>query len=151
MDSDAPALGTLAADLVAALTAALPTEWRIQPAEEGMTESLATVLLYEQGDIVTSINGGPVPPGHVGVEFTLTIAAPELEPVKGIVTATDAVIPLLVALDGLDSVYWDSATKGIFATGETIYRLEVVSLSRFTNRTTNPEPDTMPDTMPEEA
>lgn len=148
MDSDA--INTLTADLAAALKAALPADWSIWDAEGPAGHALGVVLYYEQGDLVTTINGGPVPPGCVGVEYTLTLTAPETDPEKGTATATAAAMDLLPALDGLSDLYWDRAQKMRLPTGETAYRLAVVYLSTY-RATPTPEPDPEPDPMPEEA
>lgn len=148
MSSDPQPLDRLAAALVDELKASLPGGWKVRAAEAKATTSLGVVLYWEQGDLVTTINGGPVPPGHVGVEYTLTLAAPEQDPEKGTTTVTNAVVSLLPALDAMSNLYWDRAEKVRLDTGETTYRLAVVNLSSF--RTTT-EPDTEPDPMPEEA
>lgn len=151
MDSDAPLLDLIEGELVEALQAAVPHDWRVLPAEGQTTQSLGIVLYYEQGALVTTLNGGPVPSGYLGVEFTLTLAAPEADPEKGTKRVTRAITSLLPALDAMSSVYWDRAEKVRLDTGETTYRLTIVSLSRYRTPTPNPEPDTEPDPMPEEA
>lgn len=143
-------LNQLTAALTAALTAVLPTDWSIRDAEADTGHSLDVVLYYEQGDLVTTINGGAVPPGHVGVEYTLTLTAPETDPQKGTGRVTNAAMDLLPALDTLSDLYWDRAEKVRLNTGETAYRLPVVHLSTYTP-TPTPEPDPEPDPMPEEA
>lgn len=135
-----PMLDALAAALVADLTAALPGDWRIRDVDDQAARALGVALYYEQGDIVTTINGAAVPTNYVGVEFTLTLAAPEEDPVKGRVRATRALLELLPALDGMPLLAWDKATRLVLTSGENAYRLEVVHLSRYT-----------PPTMPEEA
>lgn len=148
MSSDPQPLDRLAAALVKELTASLPGGWKVRAAEAKAVTSLGIVLYWEQGDLVTTINGAPVPPGHVGVEYTLTLAAPEQDPEKGTTTVTNAVVSLLPALDAMSNLYWDRAEKVRLDTGETTYRLAVVNLSSYHTTT---EPDAEPDTMPEEA
>lgn len=150
MDSE-PMLDALTEELVTSLTAVLPTEWSLRDAEDKAERSLSVVLYYEQGDVVTTINGGPVPVNHVGVEYTLTLAAPEEDPTQGRARVTTELLHLLPALDLMPLLAWDTATKIRLATGETCYRLEVVHLSRYANPTPTTEPDTVPDPMPEEA
>lgn len=152
MSSDTVALDALTADLVGSLTAAIPAAWVVRDAEARADRSNAVVLYYEQGDVVTTINGGPIPRGFVGVEYTLTLAAPEEEPTKGRVRVTEALMALLPILDTMPRLAWDTATKVRLQTGETCYRLEVVNLSRYITHTTpTTEPDPEPDPMPEEA
>lgn len=149
--SETPTLDRLTADLVDTLTAVLPDTWRIVDADTKAERSLAVVLYYEQGDVVTTINGGALPVGFVGTEFTLTLAAPEEDPQKGTKTVTDALMILLPALDPLPYLAWDKAEKVRLTTGETCYRLDVVNLTRYTTPPTTTTPDATPEPMPEEA
>lgn len=142
MLSEISSLDVLAAELVAGLRAAVPSTWTVRDAEGQVSTSLGIVLWYEQGDLVTTINGRPTGPGNVGVEFTLTLAAPETDPEKGTATVTNAVVSLLSALDAMPNLYWDRAEKVRLNTGETTYRVEVVHLCTYT--TINPD-------QPEEA
>jgi hypothetical protein len=149
--SDMPMLDRLTAELVDTLTTALPADWRIVDADATAQRYLGVVVYYEQGDIVTTINGGPIPTGFVGVEYTLTLAAPEEDPQKGTTTVTDALLDLLPALDPLPYLAWDKASKLRLTTGETCYRLDVVNLTRYTTppTTTITTPATEP--LPKEA
>ncbi|WP_262002225.1 hypothetical protein [Microbacterium sp. Mcb102] len=131
MASETPLLDALTDSLVADLTAVVPNTWKVWDAEGGAVESLSVVLYYEQGDLATTFNGQPCPPHHVGVTYTLTVTAPEKDPEKGTRTATEAVLVLLPALDSHGSIFWDRATKVRLETGETVYRLEIIHLSRF--------------------
>lgn len=144
-------LDALTEELVASLTAVLPDDWSIRDAEDKTERSLKVVLYYEQGDIVTTINGGPVPVNHVGVDYTLTLAAPEEDPTKGRARVTKELLHLLPILDLMPFLAWDTASKIRFPSGETCYRLDVVHLSRYANPTPTTEPDPEPDPMPEEA
>lgn len=148
MSSDLAPVDRLTAELVEGLTAVLPTDWKLIDAESQAATALQVVLFYEQGDLVTTLNGKPVPTGYVGVEYTLTLVAPEAEPQKGTARVSAAMLDLLPALDALDDLYWDRAGKMRLTTGETAYRLEVVHLSQYTTR---PTPDPTPNTTPEEA
>lgn len=156
MASETPTLDRLAADLVATLTAAVPDDWRIVDADAKPSAYLVPVIYYEQGDIVTTL-GGALPAGWVGVEYTLTLAAPEQDPITGTRTATGALLHLLPALDGLPYLVWDKAEKLRLTSGETCYRIEVTNLTRLTDPTpdavgaTTTEPDPVPALMPEEA
>ena len=131
MSSDLPAVNHLTAALVDTLTAVLPDGWSLRDAEAKTDSALGVVLYYEQGDLVTEINGGPVPIGYVGVEYTLTLTAPETDPQKGTATVTNAALKLLTALDGQPNLYWDRAVKVRLSTGETCYRLAIVHLSTY--------------------
>lgn len=147
MVSETPRLNALAAGLVAELAAVVPAAWAIRDAEARTDRALGVVLYYEQGDIVTRINGGPVPVGFVGVEFSLTLAAPEEDPQLGTARVTTALLDLLPALDGVQLLFWDRADKFRTPTGETCYRVPVVHLADYTPT----DPATVPDNMPEEA
>lgn len=149
MASETPTLDRLAADLVTTLTAAVPTDWRIVDADEKPATYLVPVIYYEQGDIVTTL-GGALPAGWVGVEYTLTLAAPEHDPVKGTTTVTAALLHLLPALDALAYLVWEKAEKLRLTTGETCYRIEVTNLTRLTDPTTI-TPATAPEPTPQEA
>jgi hypothetical protein len=140
VDSDTPLLDVLTAELVESLTAVLPAEWSIRDAEDKTDRSLSVVLYYEQGDIVTTINGGPIPRHFVGVEYTLTLAAPEEDPAKGRARVTGELLHLLPVLDLMPTLAWDTASKVRLTTGETCYRLEVVHLSRYIKPHTYPGP-----------
>lgn len=145
MDSETPLVDALTVHLVDTLTEALPTGWKLWDVEAGTAEALGIVLYYEQGDLVTTINGGKVADGYVGVEYTLTLTAPEKEPVKGQDRLNAAVLEFLPVLDSLANLLWDRAEKIRLSTGETAYRLAVVNLSSYLP---NPEPDPEPDAQP---
>lgn len=130
MDSE-PMLDALAGALVADLTAVLPEEWKVLDADDQSARALGVVLYYEQGDIVTTINGGAIPVNHLGVEYSLTLAAPEEEPIKGTKTVTTALLELLPVLDASALLVWDRAEKFRTPTGETCYRLPIVHLARY--------------------
>jgi hypothetical protein len=144
-------LDALTAGLVANLEAVLPADWKVIDADEQSARALGVVLYYEQGDVVTTINGGPIALNHVGVEYTLTLAAPEEDPAKGRVRVTQALLDLLPALDAMPLLAWDTASRVVLTTGENCYRLNVVHLCRYANPTSITEPDPEPDPMPEEA
>lgn len=135
MASETPMLDIFAAELVGKLTSVLPADWSIRDAEEKSDRSIGIVLYYEQGDIVTDINNTPVPVGFVGVEYTLTLAAPETDPAAGTNRVTKALLELLPALDGLERLAWDRAEKVRLTSGETCYRLPIVNLCRYANPT----------------
>lgn len=147
MDSEIPLIDALAAGLVSDLTAVVPDDWSIRDAEARTDRALEVVLYYEQGDIVTKLNGGPVPVGFVGVEFSLTLAAPEVDPQAGTARVTTALLSLLPALDVAPLLFWDHADKFRTPTGETCYRVPVVHLAKYSPTV----PATVPDNMPEEA
>ena len=135
MVSETPRLDALTASLVADLSAVVPDTWKVWDAEAGAVESLSVVLYYEQGDLATVVNGQKMPPHHVGVTYTLTVTAPEKEPVKGTKTATEAVLVLLPALDSHRSIFWDRAAKVRLDTGETTYRLDIIHTARIQEET----------------
>lgn len=144
MPSKIPTLDRLAEGLITSLAEVVPDDWSIRDAESQTTQALSVVLYYEQGNLVTTINGGPTPVGFVGVEFTLTLSAPEKDPEKGTARVTTALLSLLPALDDSALLFWDRADKFRTPTGETCYRIPIVHLARYTT------PDPITD-MPEEA
>ena len=124
-------LDALTASLVDTLTAIIPPTWSIRDAADPAATALGVVLYYEQGEITTIINGQKVPANHVGVTYTLTIAAPEKDPVKGNRTATDALLDLLPGLDAHRAIFWDRAERLTLTTGEPSYRLEIIHIARY--------------------
>ena len=144
-------LDALTGALVDDLRAVLPDGWKVRDAAEQHARALGVVLYYEQGDIITTIGNTPVPVNHIGVEYTLTLAAPEEDPLKGRQRVTSALLHLLPALDAMPFLVWDSAERIILNTGENCYRLGTVHLSRYATTTPTTDPAPEPPTMPEEA
>lgn len=131
MSSETALADALIERLETVLRAALPTDWRIQDAEAKSDKALSTVVYYEQGDISNEVAQQHLNPGYVGVDFTLTVVAPESEPVKGTRTATSALLTLLPFLDAMPDLFWGPvASKIRLESGETAYRLPITFLSR---------------------
>lgn len=131
MSSETTRADALIERLEAVLKAAVPSTWSVRDAEAKVTKALGIVVFYEQGDISNEIAQKHLNPGYVGVDFTLTVTAPESEPVKGTRTATSALLTLLPALDAMPDLFWGpTATKIRLESGETAYRLPITFLSR---------------------
>lgn len=132
MSSDTTRADALIQRLEDALREALPTDWRIQDAEAKVTKSLGIVLFYEQGNLSNEVSGTQMPPGHVSVDFMLTLTAPENDPVKGTRAVTSALLELLPALDGLEDLFWGPTAEKIrLESGETAYRIPTTFLSTY--------------------
>lgn len=149
MPSETPRLDRLTAELVDSLATTLPASWSIRDAEAKPERALRTVLYYELGDLVTEHAGTPFPKGILGATVTLTLTAPEAEPVKGTARVQEEVLRLVPVLDGIRTLHWDRAEKIRLQTGETGYRLEVIHLTRYTPTRTTPAPATTPDNIEE--
>lgn len=133
MPSDMTRADALIAHLTDALKAALPNKWRIQDAEAGAFQSLGVVVYYEQGDLHTTVTNERLPAGFAGVDFMLTLTAPESDPTKGTRTVTAALLDLLPALDGIEDLYWGpTAEKVRLETGETTYRIPSTLITHYT-------------------
>lgn len=132
MSSETTRADALIQRLETALREALPTDWRIQDAEAKVTKSLGVVLFYEQGNVSNEVSGTRMSPAHVGVDFTLTLTAPQTDPVKGTREVTSALLELLPALDALEDLYWGPTAEKIrLESGETAYRIPITFLSRY--------------------
>lgn len=133
MPSSLERADALIAHLTDALETALPKSWRIVDAEAGALVSLGIVVYYEQGDLHTQVQNERLAAGFAGVDFTLTLTAPEHEPVKGTRRVTAALLDFLPALDGIDDLFWGpTAEKVRLDTGETTYRIPVTLITHYT-------------------
>lgn len=132
MSSDISRADALIQRLETALTAALPSNWRIQDAESAVSKALGVVVYYEQGGFSNEVSGTRMPDAWVGVHFTLTLTAPQTDPVKGTREVTSALLELLPALDDLDDLFWGpTAEKVRLESGETAYRIPTTFLSTY--------------------
>lgn len=132
MSSETARADALIQHLTDALTAVLPAEWRVQDAEAKVTKSLGVVLFYEQGNVSNEVSSVKMPAGYVGVDFMLTLAAPQVDPVKGTREVTSALLELLPALDSLADLYWGPTAEKIrLESGETAYRIPTTFLSTY--------------------
>lgn len=134
MSSNTMHLTKVQEELTERLTSVLPA-WTLRDMTEGLTSRTGVVLYLEQGDFTTKPNGDDIPPGFVGCEFDLTVAARYKDPVKGKREATEAAATLCTILDSLRDVYWTTGRRGILTTGEPCYLFPIVALARYTNPT----------------
>ncbi len=140
MSSELTRADLLIQHLTDSLRAVLPTGWKVVDAEAGASKSLGTVLYYEQMDVSNEMNSVPLGPGFVGVDFMLTLTAPQSDPEKGTRMVTAALLELLPALDSLEDLYWGpTAEKARLETGETSYRIPVTFISTYLSLTPTPE------------
>lgn len=132
MSSDTTRADKLIERLETVLGDALPEGWRVQDAEGQTTTTLSMVLYYEQGNVRNEVPPANLPAGYLGVDFTLTVAAPEKDPVKGTRSATEGLLVVLPILDGLADIFWGpEAQKERLTTGETVYRIPITFLSNY--------------------
>lgn len=102
------------------------------------TYTLDMLLTYEQLDISAEFDGSRLPTGWVGVDFQLTLAAPETDPEAGTARLSAALPAVCRALDGLDDLVWNRAIKARDNAG-TFYNMPISLLAQY------PEPDEEPD------
>ena len=131
MSSKAMLFDTVAETLEARLTEAFP-EWSIRNMSAGLGTRTGVTLYYEQGDFTNTNQGNTLPAGHIGCEFTLTVAAGRKDPTGGLQDATLAAMSLCPFLDSETAIYWTTGQRVVLTSGEPGYVFPVTVLSRYT-------------------
>lgn len=109
----------------------LPDDFQVLDIEKAGDTFRKLTATYEQGDITSQISGGELPRGVVGVEFVLTLIAPEKQGEAGVSRVSSAVMDLVFALDHMESIAWTTANRVRLSTGESAYRLPITYLATY--------------------
>jgi hypothetical protein len=119
----------------------LPEGWRWVPEQRNLDTLDAVTVIWKQSRIMP-LDAAPL--GAVRVEGTLTVATPLTDIKRAEEALDDAVTELCSALDGLEGIVWESATKvALSETGPLAYDIEV-----WTTATPEPVEEPAPDPEP---
>ncbi|MGW9345958.1 hypothetical protein ACWGR3_30925 [Streptomyces albidoflavus] len=105
-------LATVRKALRDAIKPHVPAKWRIVPSLEAIQKLAVPALYFEFTRIANTVDGQPIPAGTVLTEFDLVVTVPLGSVAKDEDAVDAAVLDLILALDGLDDVMWDTAEKG---------------------------------------
>lgn len=117
--------------LQGALTQGLPKDWVITDIEKAGDTFRKLTVTYEQGDIVANISGGELPPGVIGLEFTLNLITPEKDGDKAMTRLGEAAVELAFLLDSLPQLVWDNGSRFRLESGESGYRFPITVLVTY--------------------
>ena len=131
MSSKAMLFDTVAETLAGRLAEAFPA-WSIQNMAAGLGNRVGVTLYYEQGDFTNTNQGNTLPAGHIGCEFTLTVAAGRKDPTEGLEEATRSAMSLCPFLDSETAIYWTTGQRVVLTSGEPGYVFPITVLSRYT-------------------
>lgn len=123
-------LDTVRAALDATLKPMLPKDWKTVPNIQAAAAKQLVPVLYTEFTGISNQHGGQtLPQGLVFCDFDLVIVIASTDDKKGEDDVDAAVLNLIVAVDGSESVAWDSAKKQRLDTGQLYWRLTLAVIT----------------------
>lgn len=125
MFSDLPSVRTALKDRLEPL---LPSDWRWKPYLEGDVKALVPVVYIEFVAFEPRVQNAPLAHGQVAARFNLIVTDPKTDTENAEDDVDDHVRELIVALDGMTDMYWDTAEKKRLPTGPLAWTISTFAL-----------------------
>ncbi|GMM94756.1 hypothetical protein [Microbacterium sp. MTN4-26] len=129
MPSNRSPLATVRKTLRDTIKPLLPQRWRIVPSLEATKTLTVPAVYFVFGSVSPEADGQRLPPGHVFCDFDLVLVVPQKDTEKAEEAVDEALLDLILALEWLPDVAWNTAEKIRLETGQIVWRVQVSVLA----------------------